>query len=517
VTALTLNGLDAVILDLDGVLTHTAAIHARAWKQTFDQFLEARLPRGVEAFDERRDYRQYVDGKPRYEGVRSFLQSRGITLPEGNLVDEPGKETIHGLGNLKNEINLELLNHEGAEVFPDAVDFVKHCLKSGMKTAVVSSSRNCLAVLDSVGLSDLFDVRVDGIDLERMHLHGKPEPDLFLEAARRLAVEPAKSAVFEDAIAGVEAGRTGGFGLVIGVNRTGEEASLKEHGAHLTVKRLDELLGPSGTVSKVISKPVDRLVLKHELWQSLEGRRLVLFLDYDGTLTPIVRNPEEAKLSEPMRDAIRELASLCRVAIVSGRDRKDVESFIQLDGLVYAGSHGFDIAGPHGLKMEHKEAKARLDSLDAAEKELREKLTNVPGAWIERKHYAIAVHYRKTPKEYEDTVRKEVSDVASKHADLRQRGGKKVFELQPDLDWDKGKAVVWLLEALELESPDVMPIYVGDDLTDEDAFRALAGRGLRFIVGPLEHRTEADYCLKDVHEVERLLHELKRLLRKVNE
>jgi alpha,alpha-trehalase len=218
-----------------------------------------------------------------------------------------------------------------------------------------------------------------------------------------------------------------------------------------------------------------------------------------------------------MRDAIQVLATLCRVAIVSGRDRKDVENFVQLDELVYAGSHGFDIAGPNGLRMEHKEAKACLDSLSAADQELREQLSGVPGAWVERKRYAVAVHYRNTPKDHEKTVRKKVSEVASKHPDLRHRGGKKVFELQPDLNWDKGKAVLWLLEALELTSSDVLPVYLGDDLTDEDAFRMLAGRGLRFIVGPLEHRTEADYYLKDVHEVERLLRELTWFLRKRNE
>jgi alpha,alpha-trehalase len=154
--------------------------------------------------------------------------------------------------------------------------------------------------------------------------------------------------------------------------------------------------------------------------------------------------------------------------------------------------------------------------LDAATKELEDALADVPGAKVERKRYAVAVHYRNTPKDRVATVREKVKDISSKRRDLRQRGGKKVFELQPHLDWDKGKAVVWLLETLDLAAPDVVPVYLGDDLTDEDAFRALQERGLRFVVGPLERRTEADYLLKDVHEVERLLRDITRLLRKRN-
>jgi trehalose-phosphatase len=509
--------LDAVILDLDGVLTRTAAIHAQAWKQMFDRYLEARSSRGddgFDAFDERRDYREYVDGKPRYEGVRSFLDSRGISLPEGQSFDEPGKETICGLGNMKNEIYLELLHRNGAEVFPDAKDLVKRCVQRGVKTAVVSSSRNCSAVLDSAGLADLFDARVDGIDLERLDLDGKPAPDLFLEAARRLDVVPGRAAVFEDSVAGVEAGKKGNFGLVIRVNRTGGSSSLNKHGADLTVKTLDELLGPGGTVSEVLSRPSDRPLLKDEVRKALEGKRPAVFLDYDGTLTPIVRNPEEAKLSDSMRDAIRSLASRCPVAIVSGRDRQDVESLVQLNQLIYAGSHGFDIAGPDDLRMEHKEAKARLGALDTVEKELQGRLADVPGAWVERKRYAVAIHCRNTPEDQVHTVRKIVDDQANTQSGLRRRGGKKVFEFQPDLAWDKGEAVLWLLETLDLTSPDVVPMYVGDDLTDEDAFRALAGRGFVFIVGPFEHRTKAEYYLRDVNEVERLLRELECLLRK---
>lgn len=511
------DGIKAVILDLDGVVTHTAALHARAWKRAFDRYRELRRSRGgedFEAFDEERDYRNLVDGKPRYDGVRSFLESRGISIPEGESGDGPGTESVYGLGNLKNEIYHELLRQQGADVFPDAVDLVRRCHELGMETAVVSSSRNCSAVLDSADLSDVFAVRVDGTDSERLHLKGKPEPDLFLEAARRLGVQPAQAAVIEDSAAGVEAANRGGFGLVIGVDRKGDGRSLIQRGAHLAVRTLDELQGPEGAVFREISEQAglshgtERRRLKPEILQALRRKRVAVFLDYDGTLTPIVKRPEDARLSESMRDAVQELAAECSVAVVSGRDRRDVRGLVGLEGLVYAGSHGFDIAGPDGLKMEHEDARARLGSLDGAEEQLRERLLGISGVWVERKRYAVAVHYRNAPEEEEERIQQVVEGVAERYGDLRQRGGKKIFELQPDLDWDKGKAVQWLLESLDLWRADVLPVYVGDDLTDEDAFRALSGRGLRFVVGPLEHETAADYYLQDVHEVERLLRAL---------
>jgi alpha,alpha-trehalase len=236
---------DAVLFDLDGVLTDTAKVHAACWKKMFDAFLRNRAAQTKESwrpFDSDADYKQYVDGKLRYEGVRSFLQSRGIQLPYGDPGDPPSRETICGLGNRKNELIQEVLATDGVEVYERSLPFVHYLRSVGIRTAIVSASRNCPAVLAAAGIAHLFDVRVDGEVAARLHLAGKPAPDTFLAAARQLAVEPARAVVVEDAISGVQAGRAGQFGLVIGVARKGEANALRENGADVVVADLSELL-----------------------------------------------------------------------------------------------------------------------------------------------------------------------------------------------------------------------------------------------------------------------------------
>jgi trehalose 6-phosphate phosphatase len=235
---------EAVIFDLDGVVTRTASVHARAWKRVFDEHLERRAAaEGVpfEPFAIETDYPRYVDGKPRYDGVRSFLASRGITLPEGDPSDGPDQETVCGLGNRKNLLYNELLDSGGVEVFEDTVQQIRKWREMGLSTAIVSSSRNCAAVLRGAGLSELFDVRVDGVVADELGLTGKPAPDIFLKAAELLGVEPARAVVFEDAVAGVQAGRAGGFGWVVGVDRVGAEDSLLANGADIVVSDLRQL------------------------------------------------------------------------------------------------------------------------------------------------------------------------------------------------------------------------------------------------------------------------------------
>jgi beta-phosphoglucomutase family hydrolase len=230
----------ACLFDLDGVLTKTATVHAAAWKRTFDEFLQGR--EGQAPFDEEHDYTAYVDGKPRLDGVRSFLGSRGITLPEGSEDDPPDAETVHGLGTRKNDLVNEVLEQQGVEVYEGSVRFVRAARDAGLHRAVVSSSSNTDAVLRSAGIADLFEGVVDGVVAQREHLRGKPEPDTFLAGARAVGVEPRQAVVFEDALAGVEAGRAGGFGFVVGVNRHGAAGQLREHGADLVVDDLAQLL-----------------------------------------------------------------------------------------------------------------------------------------------------------------------------------------------------------------------------------------------------------------------------------
>jgi beta-phosphoglucomutase family hydrolase len=237
--------IQACLFDLDGVLTETASVHAAAWKQMFDAYLRARAARTGEPFvpfDEQRDYDRYVDGKPRYDGVRSFLAARGIELPDGHVDDPPTAETIHGLGNRKNEIVLAIIRERGVKPYPGSVRYLDAVQAAGLRHAVVSSSTNCRDVLKAAGIERYFDAVIDGVVAEREHLAGKPAPDTFLAGARALGVPAGAAAVFEDALAGVEAGRAGRFGFVVGVDRAGQAQQLREHGADVVVGDLGELL-----------------------------------------------------------------------------------------------------------------------------------------------------------------------------------------------------------------------------------------------------------------------------------
>jgi alpha,alpha-trehalase len=237
---------DAVLFDLDGVLTDTARIHASCWQRAFDDFLREWSERSGERFrpfDVEADYLRYVDGKPRYDGVRDFLGSRGIELPQGTPEDAPGHDTVCAVGNRKNELVGEALASEPIDVYQGSLRLLRELRAAGIKTAVVSSSANCAAILRGAGIQDLFDTRMDGAIAAERGIAGKPAPDTFLAAARALGVEPARAVVVEDAISGVQAGRDGGFGLVIGVDRKGDAKSLWENGADIVVNDLADMLG----------------------------------------------------------------------------------------------------------------------------------------------------------------------------------------------------------------------------------------------------------------------------------
>ena len=242
------DGTRGCLFDLDGVITQTAKVHAAAWKEMFDSYLRARSRRTGEPFvpfDPVEEYDEYVDGKPRYDGTRSFLLYRGIELPEGGKDDPPDVETVHGLGNRKNELVQRLIREGGVEAYEGSVRYVRAAWDAGIRRAVVSSSANCRDVLVAAGIEDLFEVRIDGVVAEREHLRGKPAPDTFLAGARALGLEAAEAAVFEDALAGVEAGRAGHFRYVVGVDRMGQADALKAHGADTVVTDLAVLLDHS--------------------------------------------------------------------------------------------------------------------------------------------------------------------------------------------------------------------------------------------------------------------------------
>jgi beta-phosphoglucomutase family hydrolase len=239
------DGIRGCLFDLDGVLTKTAKVHDAAWKEMFDSFLRERAESTGQQFvpfDPVKDYDEYVDGKPRADGTRSFLESRGIELPEGSPDDPPEAQTVNGLGNRKNVILLKRIKEDGVEAYEGSVRYVRAARDAGLRRAVVSSSANCRDVLVAAGIEDLFEARIDGVVAEREHLRGKPAPDTFLAGARALGLEPQAAAVFEDALAGVASGRAGGFGFVVGVDRVGQADALKAHGADIVVEDLAELL-----------------------------------------------------------------------------------------------------------------------------------------------------------------------------------------------------------------------------------------------------------------------------------
>jgi len=237
---------DAGIFDLDGVITDTARTHADAWKRLFDDFLSSRDGSDFKPFDIARDYYAYVDGRPRYEGVSTFLESRGITLPYGDPSDAPGMDTVCALGNAKNAHFREAIASEGVKVFEDAHDLIRRLRAAGIKTGMVTASRNGALIVEAAGLAELFDARVDGVDIANSDLQGKPAPDSFIECARRLGVEPVRSVVFEDAFTGVEAGRRGAFGLVVGVDRHAAGDAYLAHGADAVTDNLDAVVVGSG-------------------------------------------------------------------------------------------------------------------------------------------------------------------------------------------------------------------------------------------------------------------------------
>jgi len=501
--------ITALLVDLDGVVTRTASVHAQAWKRLFDEFLRQRAERlGEEftAFDASRDYNAHVDGKPRYRGVADFLAARGIELPHGEPGDEPGFDTVCALGNAKQRYFVETLHEEGAAVFEDAVDLLDRARAAGMRLAVVTSSANCSEVLAAAGLEGVFEAQVDGNDGQRLGLSGKPDADSFVLGTERLGLPPLQAAVLEDAVAGVEAGRNGAFGWVVGVDRVGHGDDLAAAGADLVSA---DLAGLELADRPVPPRPLADTTAVDRL---LGDRRPAVFLDYDGTLTPIVARPELAVLDDAVRDTLRRLGERLPVAILSGRKREDVAALVGIDTLYYAGSHGFDIAGPGGLEQRYAGAEALVPVIAAIAGKLQQRLASIEGVIVEDKEFALAVHYRQVAPERVDEIRTAVEHVVAGHAGLRVAGGKKVFEIRPALDWHKGRALLWLGDTLGLDSDTDMAVYIGDDETDEDAFAAIERDGLGLRVGAPGEPSRARYCVPDTAAVHAFL---QRLLREV--
>ncbi|MFO8147980.1 MAG: trehalose-phosphatase [Bacteroidota bacterium] len=497
---------EAVILDMDGVITKTAKVHAKAWKKMFDEFLEEREGANFQPLDIKTDYKKYIDGIPRLDGIRGFLKSRNIDIPEGNSDDSPEKSTIQGLGKRKNKIFRGVIEKDGVQVYPDTMEMIKKWEKENIKLAVISSSKNCKYIMEKTGLEDRFKVRVDGNTLKEENLRGKPEPDMFVKAAEYLNVKVEDTIIIEDAIQGVQAGKKGKFACVVGVARNGEENSLKEAGADIVVKKLTELSNMDKQKPEALPNALKKI---EELFEIKGNRKITIFLDYDGTLTPIISDPDAAELPDDNRKIITDLSNSTPVAIVSGRDLRDLKSKIEIDTVIYAGSHGFDITGPDGLEMVHESENEVTPALDEAEKYLKEQLKEIRGVKIERKKFAIAVHYRNVDQKDVQEVKEAVQKEADRNDILKTGSGKKILELKPDIDWNKGYALDWLTEKLGWDKEKYLRIYIGDDITDEDGFEALSDDGIGILVGTHGEKTSASFALKNTNEVTKFLQYLK--------
>ncbi len=503
--------LEAVVLDLDGVVTRTARVHFATWKRLFDDLLsslEARTGGPSRPFVDQ-DYRAYVDGRPRLDGIRAFAASRGLELTEGSADDPADARTVHGLGRRKNQLFAAALEELGVEVDAAAVELVRSLRERGVRVGLATSSRNARAVLRRAGLEGLFEARVDGVVAAEQGLRGKPAPDIFLACARALgATSPERTVVVEDAASGVAAGRAGAFGLVVGVDRGGNGLRLREAGADWVVRDLREL-SPDRLAAWLEGRKHRRPNLLAE-WRgvaaALRGKRLVVFLDYDGTLTPIVERPELAVLDGDMRATLQRLAALWPTHVISGRGVDDVRRLLGLDSTWVAGSHGFDISPPHGRTGGLQVAPELEPAIHRTAEELRRAIEHVAGVLVEDKRFAIAVHYRQVAEERVGEVARAVDGAATRHPELRKTLGKKVFQLEPAMPWDKGRALRWLLEATG--ERDGFPVFVGDDATDEAALREVAGRGLGVVVTDLPRPTAARHSLQSPGEVRVFLERL---------
>jgi alpha,alpha-trehalase len=469
---------DAVIFDFDGVVTDTARIDAAAWAQLFGDFLARRSPREGEdhsAFTDD-DYRQFVSGKPCRDAITDVLKSRCISLPVGDESDS-ADDTVLALSNRIQQLFLKLLA-DGAPVLDSTIALLRKLRDAGVRTGVYSPGRNCEQVLAAAAMGDMFTVRVNGGGAGKLGRSREPDVTLLLETARQLDVQPGRCVVVEAAEAGVSAGRDGGFALVIGVDRTGHADELRRSGADVVVDDLARVTVRRG--DRRMSTIPDALQSYGQIAAVVAVRGPVVLLDFDGTLSAIVDDPDSAALVDGAADALEALVAQCDVAVLSGRDLADLAPRVGLPGIWYAGSHGFEITAPDGTRHHQETAEAAVGVLEQVAAELRDRFALLDGVLVEHKRYAVAVHYRAAGPGVVREVTATVHTIGQR-SDLQVTNGRKVIELRPKIAWDKGKALRWIVHRIAGPEP-VLPIYIGDDLTDEDAFDAVRYDGMGIVV-----------------------------------
>lgn len=397
-----------------------------------------------------------------------------------------------------------LLDLDGAltsdvPIFGATVDLTRKLRTVGVEVAVYSSSPQCRKALVAAGIDDLFDVCIDGSDGARGTVE-TPDPAVLLEAAGRLGVRPQRCVVVENSAAGVAAGRQGGFALVVGIDGAGGPDELTRHGADVVLDRLADIAVRTG--DRRISELPNAVGSYGQLIGTTTARRSALFLDFDGTLSPIVSDPAAARLVDGVAEALDLLSGLCPVAIVSGRDLADVRDRVGVSGLWYAGSHGFELTAPDGAYHSNDAAAVFVPILEQAAADLGQTLARVPGARIEHKRFAVAVHYREVAPENVNEIISATKQLAAQLG-LRVTSGRMLVELRPDVDWDKGTTLAWIRERID-PSDSLLPIYIGDDLTDEDAFDAIRFDGVGIVVRHDEdsdRKTAAHFSLQSPDQV----------------
>lgn len=509
---------DAVIFDLDGVITDTASVHEAAWRDVLNDFLGHRtdLAGADRAEFTAEDYHRHVDGKPVEVGASDFLASRGVTVPRGRPDDPPDCDSVWGLSNRQTSRFLEIVARDGVRPFDSTVALVSRLKAFGIACGVCSSSRHCADVLDAADLGHLFDTRVDGVVADELGLPGKPNPATLREAARRLGAPPRRCVVFEDAQVGVAAARSGGFALVVGIDRTGRPETLLRHGADTVVTDAADIRVRLGG-ARISTKPDANTYLDH-LHSIAATRTAPVFFDFDGTVSNIVRDPTTATLVDGAADALAHLATLTPVAIISGRDVADVRARVGLPGIWYGGSHGMEVVGPAGENHVSELARGSTAAVDSAAAGLRERLGEIPGVLIEHKHFCVAVHYRNADPDRIDAITSAAYKAGNTHG-LRITPGRMVIELRPDVEWDKGRALRWMLDRIGAPG-DAVPIYFGDDLTDEDAFDEVATDGIGIVVRAGENtdrRSAAQFAVESPDAVPKLLRRIAELLEQSRE
>lgn len=504
--------LKAVIFDMDGVITDTAKTHFICWKKAFDEFLlklSKESKKNFKPFTEN-DYLQYVDGVSRLDGIKNFFKSRHIKCATNKI-------NIHTLANKKTKLFIQAVKKSEVKIFDSSIILIKQLIQNEVKVAVVSASKNCKKILTKAKIINLFDVIADDTVAKRLQLKSKPHPAIFLEAAKRLAVKPEEAIIIEDALAGIKAAKLGHFGLTIAVDRNKKKyAQFKILGADYIVKDL-------ATFNYAKLKKIFTLLLPSAITNfsaiknKLKNKKIILCLDFDGTLTPIVTRPYLAALTKSMHSLLAELSKYFPLLIISGRELLDIVNKVNIPHIYYAGNHGLEMKLADFFPEHITKGLDYLEEINKAYLELVDLLSPIKNCLVENKKYSLSVHYRLVKSEQTLLIKSKLDEVINKHPHLSKHHGKKVFEVRPKMAWHKGKVISHILKMLSpSDTENFLPIYLGDDLTDEDAFAEIKKSGIGILVTNTPRKSKALYYLRDTKEVYDFLNKLIRITRQTN-